>query len=97
MGSLDALHARDGALAAGAARYGCPETGNQVAQGVSGVIQRRPAAKMLVPELMRAVRQGLQSLGEDRLPVRSHSLRVEVRSMAARTEGNVHHLVCDVE
>lgn len=72
-------------------------TAVKVAQGVSGTVQDKGTLRRYIPYLTQGVRHGLQdagcgSLSEAQEKLYSHSLRFEIRSPAAQTEGGVHGL-----
>merc|ERR1712003_119776 len=72
-------------------------TAVKVAQGVSGTVQDKGTLRRYIPYLTQGVRHGLQdagcgSLSEAQEKLYSNSLRFEIRSPAAQTEGGVHGL-----
>ena len=95
MGSLEAM------LKGSEKRYvwddTTPVTAIKVAQGVSGAVQDKGTLRRYIPYLMQGVRHGLQDAGcksvlEAQEKLYSDTLRFEIRSPAAQTEGGVHGL-----
>jgi IMP dehydrogenase len=73
------------------------ETAVKVAQGVSGAVQDKGTLRRYIPYLVQGIRHGLQDAGcksvaEAQEKLYADTLRFEIRSPAAQTEGGVHGL-----
>ncbi|KAJ5312021.1 hypothetical protein PENANT_c022G04384 [Penicillium antarcticum] len=82
---------------AGASRYFSENDQVKVAQGVAGSVVDRGSITQYVPYLVAGVQHSLQDLGVQNLDalhegVNNGSVRFEMRSASAQTEGNVHGL-----
>ncbi|KAJ5888369.1 Cystathionine beta-synthase core [Penicillium taxi] len=82
---------------AGTARYFSEKDGVLVAQGVAGSVLDRGSVTKFVPYLIAGVQHSLQDIGVKSLDalhdgVNNGSVRFEMRSASAMTEGNVHGL-----
>ncbi|KAB8073083.1 IMP dehydrogenase/GMP reductase [Aspergillus leporis] len=82
---------------AGASRYISENDKVKVAQGVAGSVIDRGSITQYVPYLVAGVQHSLQDIGVQNLDalhdgVNNGSVRFEIRSASAQTEGNVHGL-----
>lgn len=82
---------------AGASRYFFENDKVKVAQGVAGSVIDRGSITQFVPYLVAGVQHSLQDIGVQTLDalrdgVNKGSVRFEMRSASAQTEGNVHGL-----
>lgn len=82
---------------AGASRYFSENDKVKVAQGVAGSVIDRGSITQYVPYLVAGVQHSLQDIGVQSLDalrdgVNKGSVRFEMRSASAQTEGNVHGL-----
>jgi IMP dehydrogenase len=106
MGSIDAMedkkaskgNSKDSkASNAGAARYFSEKDRVLVAQGVSGSVLDRGSVTKFVPYLIAGIQHSLQDIGVRNIRelhegVSNKTVRFEMRSGSAQTEGNVHGL-----
>ena len=82
---------------AGAARYFSEKDRVLVAQGVAGSVLDRGSVTKFIPYLVTGIQHSLQDIGAESLDqlhrgVDDGTVRFEVRSASAQTEGNVHGL-----
>ncbi|KAJ6136950.1 hypothetical protein N7497_012202 [Penicillium chrysogenum] len=82
---------------AGASRYFSENDKVKVAQGVAGSVIDRGSITQYVPYLVAGVQHSLQDIGVQNLDalrdgVNNGTVRFEMRSASAQTEGNVHGL-----
>jgi IMP dehydrogenase len=101
MGSIavmeDKSNSASGGKNAGASRYFSENDKVKVAQGVAGSVIDRGSITQYVPYLVAGVQHSLQDIGVQNLDalhdgVNKGSVRFEMRSASAQTEGNVHGL-----
>uniref|UniRef100_A0A7S3A126 Inosine-5'-monophosphate dehydrogenase n=3 Tax=Rhodosorus marinus TaxID=101924 RepID=A0A7S3A126_9RHOD len=91
MGSLEAM------TKGSANRYFSENKRIKVAQGVSGAVADKGSVRKYLPYLIQGVKHGFQDLGvksvdELHKNLYSGTLRFQIRSAAAQTEGGVHSL-----
>ena len=75
-------------------RYSHTKLATKCAQGVAGAVKAKGPLSAYVPYLCLGLRQSLQNVGARAIPalhalVRGGAVRLELRSAAAQTEGNV--------
>ncbi|OQE20100.1 hypothetical protein PENFLA_c017G09746 [Penicillium flavigenum] len=98
MGSIAVMEGKSGGgKNAGASRYFSENDKVKVAQGVAGSVIDRGSITQYVPYLVAGVQHSLQDIGVQDLAalhdgVNNGSVRFEMRSASAQTEGNVHGL-----
>ncbi|KAJ5132242.1 Inosine-5'-monophosphate dehydrogenase [Penicillium atrosanguineum] len=105
MGSIAAMEDKKAAAGskdnkasnAGTARYFSEKSNVLVAQGVAGSVLDRGSVTKFIPYLVTGVQHSLQDMGVRSLDdlhagVNNGSVRFEMRSASAMTEGNVHGL-----
>ena len=105
MGSIAAMEDKKGGApgkdskgsTAGAARYFSEKDRVLVAQGVAGSVLDRGSVTKFIPYLVTGIQHSLQDIGAESLVqlhrgVNDGTVRFEVRSASAQTEGNVHGL-----
>ena len=73
-------------------RYYCSKD-IRVAQGVSGTVKFRGKLEKYLLPMLQGVRHGMQAIGSKTVPEINGYSTFEVRSSAAKTEGNVHDLL----
>jgi IMP dehydrogenase len=82
---------------AGTARYFSEKANVLVAQGVAGSVLDRGSVTKFIPYLVAGIQHSLQDIGRPSLTamhegVNDGTVRFEMRSASAMTEGNVHGL-----
>ncbi|KAJ5574285.1 Cystathionine beta-synthase core [Penicillium hispanicum] len=105
MGSIAAMEDRKAAAGgtdskasnAGTARYFSEKAGVLVAQGVAGSVLDRGSVTKFIPYLIAGVQHSLQEIGVQSVEalhdaVNNGTVRFEMRSASAMSEGNVHDL-----
>jgi len=94
MGSIDAMQTKGGTSAD---RYFSVDSAVAVAQGVSGSVADKGSLKRYLPYLITGLRHSLQDMGNKSLDelwkaLYAGTLRFELRTVSAQSEGGVHDL-----
>jgi IMP dehydrogenase len=94
MGSIDAMQTKGGTSAD---RYFSVDSAVAVAQGVSGSVADKGSLKRYLPYLITGLKHSLQDMGNKSLDdlwkaLYAGTLRFELRTVSAQSEGGVHDL-----